>query len=92
MIYNVNIKSYGITNFTFPFSINYDPAKDEGYAMLMDISQKCGLLGGAKQDLTIDYDLIPTVRIAGIGISPVIRQSSSFACPISVSYLIYAFR
>ncbi|KAI8090442.1 hypothetical protein BDF21DRAFT_411286 [Thamnidium elegans] len=84
VIHNVNIKSYGISNFTFPFSIEYNPIKDEGYAMLIDIATKCGLLGGESQDLTIDYDLIPTVRIAGIAISPVIHQSSHFPCPISV--------
>lgn len=55
--------------------------------MLMDIAQKCGLLGGQKQDLTIEYDLVPTVRIAGIGISPIIHQSSNFACPITVSIM-----
>lgn len=60
--------------------------KDEGYAMLTDIASKCGLLGGSnKEDLYIEYDLIPTIRIAGIAISPTIHQSSHFPCPISVS-------
>ncbi|KAI8643327.1 hypothetical protein BD408DRAFT_318801, partial [Parasitella parasitica] len=85
-IYNVNIRSYGISNFTFPFSIHYDPIKDEGYAMLTDIASKCGLLGGSdKEDLYIEYDIVPTIRIAGIAISPTIHQSSYFPCPISVS-------
>lgn len=84
----MNIRSYGISNFTFPFSIKYDPIKDEGFAMLTDIASKCGLLGGSeKEDLYIEYDLIPTIRIAGIAISPTIRQSSHFPCPISVSVL-----
>ncbi|KAL7323626.1 hypothetical protein PS15p_210250 [Mucor circinelloides] len=87
-ISNVHIRSYGITNFTFPFSIKYDPIKDEGYAMLTDIASKCGLLGGSsKEDLYIEYDLIPTIRIAGIAISPTIRQSSHFPCPISSGQL-----
>lgn len=59
--------------------------KDEGYAMLIDIATKCGLLGGStKEDLLIEYDIIPIVRIAGIAVSPVIHQSSHFPCPISV--------
>ncbi|GAN05229.1 conserved hypothetical protein [Mucor ambiguus] len=87
-ILNVHIRSYGITNFTFPFSIKYNPTKDEGYAMLTDIASKCGLLGGSsKQDLYIEYDLIPTIRIAGIAISPTIHQSSHFPCPISSGQL-----
>ncbi|KAG2201824.1 hypothetical protein INT47_004381 [Mucor saturninus] len=87
-IYNLNIKSYGISNFTFPFSIKYDPMRDEGYAMLIDIATKCGLLGDTnKEDLLIQYDIIPTVRIAGIAISPVIHQSSHFPCPISEGQL-----
>ncbi|OAD07474.1 hypothetical protein MUCCIDRAFT_77563 [Mucor lusitanicus CBS 277.49] len=87
-ILNVHIQSYGITNFTFPFSIKYDPMKDEGYAMLTDIASKCGLLGGSnKEDLYIEYDLIPTIRIAGIAISPTIHQSSHFPCPISSGQL-----
>lgn len=81
----MNIKSYGISNFTFPFSIKYDPLRDEGFAMLSDIVTKCGLTGGSKEDLFINYDLKPTVRIAGIAISPVIHQSSHFPCPITVS-------
>jgi hypothetical protein len=57
--------------------------------MLSDVATKCGLLGGtAKEDLYIEYDLIPTVRIAGIAISPAIRQSSHFPCPITVCIII----
>lgn len=56
--------------------------------MLTDIASKCGLLGGSdKEDLYIEYDLIPTIRIAGIAISPTLRQSSHFPCPITVSIL-----
>jgi hypothetical protein len=54
--------------------------------MLSDIAKKCGLLGDSlKEDIYVEYDLIPTIRIAGIAISPVLRQSSRFPCPISVS-------
>ncbi|KAI9354662.1 hypothetical protein BD770DRAFT_473901 [Pilaira anomala] len=88
IIHNVNIKSYGTSNFTFPFSIQYNPSKDEGYRMLTDIATKCGLLGGtSKEDLVIDYDLIPTVRIASFVIAPIIRQSSRFPCPVSAGQL-----
>lgn len=56
--------------------------------MLTDIATKCGLLGGtSKEDLVIDYDLIPTVRIASVVIAPIIRQSSRFPCPVSVGFL-----
>jgi hypothetical protein len=54
--------------------------------MLSDIASKCGLLGhSTKEDLYVQYDLIPTIRVAGIAIAPTIHESSHFPCPISVS-------
>ena len=53
--------------------------------MLKDILNKCGSEKGSVQDLQINYDVIPVLRIAGIAISPTIHQSTHFPCPISVS-------
>lgn len=47
---------------------------------------KCGLNGDAsqKQDLTIDYDITPTLSVIGFPISITLRKSASFPCPIEV--------
>ncbi|KAG0178105.1 hypothetical protein DFQ29_003950 [Apophysomyces sp. BC1021] len=55
---DLHIDAYGTTNFTFPFHIQYDPAKDPQHAILMDIISKCGPSGG--QDF-VDAELpLPT--------------------------------
>ncbi|KAI8388152.1 uncharacterized protein BYT42DRAFT_224161 [Radiomyces spectabilis] len=79
---NLLIERNSITNFTFPFQLYYDPQQDPNYAMLNDISSKCGWQGATKSDLTVLYDLIPTVRIAGIPISLTLRHSAHFQCPL----------
>ncbi|KAI9248025.1 hypothetical protein BDA99DRAFT_525574 [Phascolomyces articulosus] len=44
---------------------------------------KCGLTGGTSQQLKIDYQVTPTIRVAGIPISPKISNSANFDCPVS---------
>lgn len=78
-LHDVHIIAYGISNFTFPFSLHYDPAKDEGFAMLQDVLNRCS----SGSDIPITYDVIPTIRIAGIGISLTIHQSTNIPCPLS---------
>lgn len=51
---------------------------------------KCGLTGGQKQQLTIDYDVVPTIKIIGIPISFTISNSANFDCPL-VSLLLAFF-
>ncbi|CAO3600123.1 unnamed protein product [Absidia cylindrospora] len=80
---NLRINPAATTQFIFPFQIHYDPSVDPGYAILFDMMTKCGLLGvPQKQDITVNYDLKPTVRVIGVPVSPTIRQSASFPCPI----------
>ncbi|KAI8371485.1 uncharacterized protein BYT42DRAFT_580421 [Radiomyces spectabilis] len=80
---DVHINSNGITNITFPFDLHVDTADDRYKGIITDLLGKCGLMGGEKQSIKVDYDIIPTVRIIGIAISPTISQSSTFPCPIN---------
>ncbi|KAG0186941.1 Adenosine 5'-monophosphoramidase [Apophysomyces sp. BC1034] len=77
----VHISSNAITNIIFPFSISISPADT---AILTDILSKCGLLGGEKQNIKVDYDVIPTIKILGIPISPTISNSANFPCPLEL--------
>ncbi|KAG0163537.1 hypothetical protein DFQ28_011212 [Apophysomyces sp. BC1034] len=80
---NVKIESNAITNITFPFGLSVN-TKDTAYqSILTDLLQKCGVFGGQKQSITIDYDLVLTVRIIGIPISPTISNKASFPCPLN---------
>lgn len=81
----LHIGSYTTTNFTFPFHLDYDPSQDNGQSMLLDISKKCGLTGGPRQDLTVNYILTPTIRIVGFPMSIDLKNSATFPCPIEVS-------
>ncbi|KAH8555303.1 hypothetical protein BGW37DRAFT_132418 [Umbelopsis sp. PMI_123] len=78
------VSSNAITNFTFPFSIDYDPTTDLNSAMLEDIATKCGLLGGTKQPLTINYKINLAVKVLFITVHPSVSSSASFDCPIEV--------
>ncbi|KAK6908453.1 hypothetical protein I203_102454 [Kwoniella mangroviensis CBS 8507] len=46
---------------------------------------KCGISGGTKQDITVDYDLYLKLKILGVTVSPTISNSASFECPITAS-------
>jgi len=76
------VSSNAVTNFTFPFSIVYDPAVDTNQAILTDIATKCGLLGGPKQQLTINYKIQLAVKVLFITVYPTVSSSASFDCPI----------
>ncbi|KAI7899882.1 uncharacterized protein BX663DRAFT_576396 [Cokeromyces recurvatus] len=84
LIFDLHVKSFGTVYFNFPCSINYDPLKDEGFIILTDIATKCGLLNELKkEDLYVEYDLISTMKIAGISVSSISYQSLYVPCPIS---------
>jgi hypothetical protein len=53
--------------------------------MMFDIAQKCGILGGTKTDLTVNYKVTVTINIIGINISPTVSESATFPCPFSSS-------
>jgi hypothetical protein len=73
------------TQFVFPFQLHYDPTLDPGYAILFDMMTRCGFLGPPhQQDIQVNYDLKPTVRVVGVPVSPTIHQTASFPCPVQV--------
>lgn len=50
----------------------------------MDLVTRCGLDGSTPQNINFNYYIYPTVRIAGIAITPKISKSMSLACPVSL--------
>lgn len=83
---NVHISSNAVTTIIFPFTISLDAANSESQAILDDILNKCGFLGGNSQGITIDYDVTPTLRIIGIAISPTTSEQATIPCDSSVSW------
>ncbi|CAM0137861.1 hypothetical protein VKS41_001079 [Umbelopsis sp. WA50703] len=79
---NVHINAKGVTNITFPFTIVYDPTQGSDQTMLYDIATKCGLLGQAKQDITVNYDLALTLKVGVIPITITLPEKASFPCPV----------
>ncbi|RUS12830.1 hypothetical protein BC937DRAFT_86898, partial [Endogone sp. FLAS-F59071] len=79
---SLKIDAKATTNITFPFQITYNPQQDTDQAVLTDIATKCGLLGGQKTPLTVDYDLTLSLKILFITISPTISETATFDCPI----------
>ncbi|KAJ3505356.1 hypothetical protein NLJ89_g7459 [Agrocybe chaxingu] len=79
------IKSNAQTNFTFPFSLVYTSTEDPQSRVILDIAQKCGVIGGARSQLTVDYKITLDIRILLVTISPVISNSFRFDCPLQAS-------
>ncbi|KAI9257108.1 hypothetical protein EDC94DRAFT_586596 [Helicostylum pulchrum] len=69
-------------NFTFPFAIQYNPTYDTDQSVLSDLAEKCGLTGGAKSDITIDYTIRFQAKVLVIKVHPTISSSATFACPL----------
>ncbi|KAF7363548.1 LEA-2 domain-containing protein [Mycena sanguinolenta] len=82
---NIVLGSHAETNFTFPFTINYSTSLDPQNHILVDIAEKCGIIGGTKTDLTVDYKITLSVQILFLTISPSISNTFAFACPLSDS-------
>ena len=53
---DILFKSGTQTNFTFPFSLTYDPLNDASGQVLADIAKKCGV-GGERSDIKVTYKL-----------------------------------
>ncbi|OAD66119.1 hypothetical protein PHYBLDRAFT_73128 [Phycomyces blakesleeanus NRRL 1555(-)] len=70
-------------NFTYPFTIKYDPASDPNLSILGSIADKCGLTGGAKGDLSIQYDIKLRARVLLFTIPLTISSSANFPCPLN---------
>jgi len=82
---DVLFKSNSETNFTFPFALKYNPLNDATGQVLADIATKCGVGGGQRRDITVNYQLTLGIQILLFTVSPVISNAFSFACPISSS-------
>jgi len=83
---NVVIRSNAQTNLTFPFSLDYITSIDPQHLILVDLAQKCGLVG-SKRNISVKYKITLKLLILIIPISPVISNSFDFACPIDASDL-----
>ncbi|KAF8921173.1 hypothetical protein CPB85DRAFT_1269688 [Mucidula mucida] len=83
---NIEFPSNSNKTVTFPFSIDYTSSIDPDNAILLDLAQKCGILGTAS-DVTIDYKITLSIRILIITVSPSISNSFSFTCPLDASSL-----
>ncbi|KAK0239978.1 hypothetical protein EDD85DRAFT_469810 [Armillaria nabsnona] len=83
---NINFASHSETNFTFPFAIEYTQANDPNNAILLDLLQKCGILG-TKSNIDVNYKITLAIRILMVTVSPVISNSFNFACPLDSSSL-----
>ncbi|KAI7872682.1 hypothetical protein BDF14DRAFT_1715630, partial [Spinellus fusiger] len=70
------------TNFTFPFTIKYNPATDPNLSILGSIADKCGLTGGPKQDLNIQYNIQLNARVLLFTVPITIGSSANFPCPL----------
>jgi len=82
---NLNFKSRVQTNFTFPFVLSYNSTEAQATAIFTDLATKCGVTGGTKSNLDVNYKISLGIRILMVVISPVISNTFSFPCPISSS-------
>ncbi|GAA6051172.1 hypothetical protein JCM3770_002573 [Rhodotorula araucariae] len=81
----VSIKKYSNSTLHFPFAINYTTSYDSDLSVLSDIADKCGFLGTAQSQLTVNYKVKAKVKIIAVSIAPSFSSSTSFDCPLSES-------
>ncbi|KAI8331571.1 hypothetical protein BC941DRAFT_325900, partial [Chlamydoabsidia padenii] len=77
----VVINKKAISTFTFPFNLTIPISNKSYQAIFADLSTRCGLDGSIKQPISIDYDIIPTVKLGVLPISFTISNSAQFDCP-----------
>ncbi|SAL95540.1 hypothetical protein [Absidia glauca] len=85
--HHVVIAKKAISAFTFPFNLTIPIANKSYQAIFADLSTRCGLDGSVKQPISIDYDIIPTVKVGALPISFTISNSAHFDCPDVISHL-----
>jgi len=78
---NIVIRANQLTNFTFPFALQYNIADDPGHAVLTDLAAKCV----ANTPVGVNYKITLGLHIIVATVSPVISNSFSFQCPLSAS-------
>lgn len=82
---DITFNSNSETNFTFPFSLEFSTDMSSSTQILTDLASKCGVGGGAVEDITIDLDIKLGLRVLFFVVYPVLSIPASFACPISAS-------
>jgi len=82
---NILFKSDTETNFTFPFALTYNPSSDASGQVLADIATKCGVGGGQRSDISVNYQLTLGIQVLLFTLSPVISNVFTFPCPIKAS-------
>lgn len=88
---DVHINNNAVTEIIFPFHIKVDAMDHSTQAILFDIMGKCGLTGNEASGITINYDIVPTLDIIGIKISPTISNQATLPCDDAVSTLLLLF-
>ena len=58
---NIDFKSRSRTNFTFPFTLSYNATGAQADAIISDLANKCGVTGGKKSNLSINYKITVSV-------------------------------
>ncbi|KAG2041661.1 hypothetical protein BDR03DRAFT_945351 [Suillus americanus] len=82
---DITFNSNSETNFTFPFSVDFSTNMSSSTQILTDLATKCGVGGGAVEDITINLDITLGLRVLFFVVYPVLNIPASFACPISAS-------
>ncbi|KAK3842761.1 MAG: hypothetical protein J3R72DRAFT_442361 [Linnemannia gamsii] len=82
---NVDFPSHSTQSIQFPISVAYDRHQDPGLRIIKTILSKCGILGGTVHELTINYDVMASVKVLGISMNPNLdNQTYSFTCPENI--------
>jgi hypothetical protein len=63
---NIKFRSNTETTFNFPFELDYKTSEDTNMVVLQDLLSKCGITGGTKQDITVDYKITVSVELASV--------------------------
>ncbi|KAJ1646134.1 hypothetical protein IWQ61_010235 [Dispira simplex] len=83
---DVTIEKQATTTIDFPVTLTYDPDKDPQRKVLAELADKCGFTGTRSQ-LTVDYEVKIYFKLIGsIQVTPAVRNSASFDCPIPDTY------
>lgn len=81
---NIDIKSNQETNFTFPFTFDYNSSEDPSFSVLQDLADRCGFGDGGKSSpITVDYKIVLDFKVFLIPIKYPINNSFSFDCPFT---------
>ncbi|KAF7792976.1 hypothetical protein EIP86_004081 [Pleurotus ostreatoroseus] len=84
-LYNLEIADHKQTNFTLPFSLNYTETIDPNFKILDDIANHCGFTGSSASNINVNYEIHLSFQVLFVTISPTIKNSASFSCPVSES-------